>query len=62
MWDSCCSRSKLGVVVLLYRDEIGCGISGEKVENVFVCCCKWSKLVVGFLLKKTKCVLEVLTR
>ena len=51
MLECCCTGSKLGVGLLLYRGQIVCGSGAVQGENcVWLCCCTGSELVVGFLL------------
>ena len=35
VWEWCCTGSKLGVGLLLYREQIGCGIDDVKGGSLF---------------------------
>jgi len=50
VWDCCFTGNKLGVEVLLYREQIGCGIAAVREQHVLEYCFKSSRLVMGLQL------------
>ena len=45
VWEYCCTGSKLGVGMLLYREQIGCGSAAVQGTNwLWECCRKGSKM------------------